>query len=161
ANLRMHMFDVRLDPGHMLDINPTQAGKVAERVLEKRPQPARPVETFVIETGRQKPIEPIKRAKQIEAELGPGILMAHDLSLLDRLNAGAYIGAAVHRHETVRTIAGNAKKPARAMVFEATREDAHARGIKGSGDALACQGGKRSPIERERPNAIRVGQLAG
>src|SRR5207244_3634796 len=131
ANLRMQIFNIRMDPRHMLDVDTTQAGKVAQRVLEQRPKPARSVEALVIKSNRQKAVETIKRAEHIKAERRPGILMEHDLSLPGRLDTGAHIGPLVHVHETVRAIAGNAQESAWAMILEAAREDPHSRGMEG------------------------------
>src|SRR5439155_16075012 len=76
------------------------------------------------------------------------------------LDAGAYIGPAVHLHQTVRAIAGNTEEAAWAMVLEAACEDPHSRGIEGGRDALPHEGRHRPPLESERQKAIRIRQPA-
>src|SRR5947209_18837386 len=81
ANLRMQMLHVRLNMGHILDIEAAQAGDMAHHMFEKRPKPRRPMETLVIKSYGEKTVEFIKHAQHVKTERRPGVLMAHHLSL--------------------------------------------------------------------------------
>jgi hypothetical protein len=53
THLGLYMRDVRFAPWDVLDIDASQAGDVADHVLEYRPEPARFVEALVVKPDRQ------------------------------------------------------------------------------------------------------------
>src|SRR5207253_11404669 len=74
----------------------------------------------------------------------------------NRLDADAHVRDAVDLHHAVRALAGAAEEPARAVVLEAAREDAPARGEQGRADRVARVRLDRPALEGERhaPRAI-------
>src|SRR5439155_14222837 len=144
ANVRMQMLDLGIAVGTCMDINAAQPGDVPDGAFKDWPQPARLVEALVVETDRQEAMQPIENAQNIEAKRGPGVLMANDLAGPGRLHAGADVGPAVHVHEAIRAVAGDAEEAARAMVFEAAGKDADAGRVEGRPNALAGLRGNRA-----------------
>ncbi len=161
ANVGVQMFDGAFTRGNLVHVDPAQPRDVPHHVLEYRPQPARLVKTLVIKSDRQKAVQLVEHIQDIEGQARPGILMADDLALPGRLDAGPHIGLAVHLHEAVGAITGEAQEPARAMIFEAAREDAHPGGVEGGGDALAGQGGDVAAVKGDRQRLLRIDQTAG
>src|SRR5262249_4440092 len=77
------------------------------------------------------------------------------------LDARPHVGPAVHLHQAIRAVAGDAEQAAWPVVLEAAREDAYPRRVQGGADTLAVQGGDFAPLERERQRMTRVGQATG
>jgi hypothetical protein len=140
AHFRMEILHLGVQVRHTLHVDPTQARDMAHHTLEDWPHPARLVEAPVIEADRQKGVELVEDAQQVEAQARPRILTTNDLSVTNRFGAGPHIVPAVHLHQTVGTVAGHAEKAARPMILETAAEDAHAGGIQGRRDALPFHG---------------------
>ena len=132
-----HMLDFGVRFRQRMYVDPSQPRDVPYRMLEDRPEPARLVETLVIEADRQKAVQFVENAQHIESERRPGILMANDLPLPSRLDANANVGPAVNLHETIWAISGDAEEPARPVILEAATKYAHAASIQSGPNALA------------------------
>ena len=154
AKVCVQMFDFRFFMHLMMHIDPSQAGDLPDDVFEDRPQPARLVEALVVETDRQEAIEFVEDVQGIPFERRPGVLMADDLPVARGLDAGAHVGPAVHVHQAIGALAGNAEQAARPMVLEAAREHAHAACVKRGRDALASQRGNGFPFEADRDRPL-------
>src|SRR5262245_18444086 len=99
----------------------------------------------------------VENPKDVEAQRGPGILMADHLPLPSRFDTRAEIGLAVHLHQTVGTITRHAEQTARPMVLKAAGEGAHTGRVECGRDALSRERLNTSTLEGERKRLIWVG----
>jgi hypothetical protein len=139
-----------------VDVDAADAGDVAHRVLEDRPQPGGAVKVLVVEADRQEAVEVVEGAEDVAVQRRPGVLVDDDLAVAGGLGAGANVGPAVDMHEAVGTVAGDAEEAARPVVLEAAAEDADAGRVQRRGDALAGTGGDGAVAEgeRQRPGGV-------
>ena len=135
--------------GPVSDVHPPQTCRATKHGLVERPEGPRSDEGLVVEAGGKEEGEPVVDRKQVQPERGPGVLMPHVHARLGRGHARPDVGCLTDLHEAVRTAAGAAQQPARAVILEAAGEDSHARPVQRRGDGVPFTDGDRPAVEAE------------
>ena len=140
-----------------------EAGGVAQHLLVQRPQPPRADEGLVVEARRREgAADRVGDGHDVVLEAGGGVEVLDRHALAHRLGAGAHAGRAVDGDEAVRALPGAAQQAAAAVVLEAARERALARGEERGGDGVAGERLDALAVEGEadRPRSGRCARRA-
>ena len=118
-------------------LDSAEARHAADDGLPETPRAPRFVERVVIEADRQEATQVFDHASPIVAEIASDVLRTHHQPGFNRTRISAHIGLRANLHQAVGVIAGQCVDAARPMVFEGSRQDAHAIGGQCTRDAVA------------------------
>ena len=125
--------------GFKLQVHLAQPGNPAHHRLRQAPE-ERVNQRFVVKPHRHQVVQSVQHRENVEASGGPGVLALDPEAGGRRHRADADVGDAVHVHEAVGAVAGEAEQAPGTMVFEAAAEDSDAGCVKRRSDGVALAG---------------------